>query len=576
MSDINFPKNPVDGQLYVYENVPYFWNESEQIWFSNGGDGPVGPPGGIGPPGPPGKDGDKGDPFTYDDFTGAQLDALTGPQGEQGEDGEQGDPFLYSDFTPQQLANLKGEKGEKGDRGLTGDDGDQGDPFTYDDFTQDQLDDLTGPPGKQGDDGNDGDPFTYDMFTQDQLDDLKGEKGDKGDKGDDGEQGTGIQIVGTLDSGEEPNNVKPKYDSLLEPAGNALIDPDDGFLWVSDGTDWVNIGSIQGPPGKDGDKGDDFTYDDFTQAQLDALKGEKGDDGDDFTYDDFTQDQLDALKGDPGEDGKDFTYDDFTPTQLDGLKGEKGDKGDPFIYDDFTPTQLETLKGEKGDDGDDGKDFTYDDFTNEQLESLKGEKGDDFTYDDFTEEQLEGLTGPQGEKGDDFTYDDFTEDQLNDLQGPQGQPGADGKPGNDAVTTLNVDEFIGDGKTKEFTLTAVPETKNNAQIYISGVYQEKSSFIINGLDLTLSEAPPDGETVEVVVAYVNPSVDGGLKGGGSLFKGNNGTVGDASGINDIFRVNAQTLTTNVTIDTDQNASAAGPLAIADAVVLAVRGNLTVV
>ena len=64
--------------------------------------------------------------------------------------------------------------------------------------------------------------------------------------------------------------------------------------------------------------------------------------------------------------------------------------------------------------------------------------------------------------------------------------------------------------------------------------------------------------------------------GGSLFKGNNGIVGDPSGIDDIFRVNAQTINTNVTIDTDQNASAAGPLAIADTVVLTVSGNLTVV
>lgn len=51
-----------------------------------------------------------------------------------------------------------------------------------------------------------------------------------------------------------------------------------------------------------GDKGDPFTYEDFTEEQLAALKGEKGDP---FTYDDFTEEQLAALKGEKGDDGAD-------------------------------------------------------------------------------------------------------------------------------------------------------------------------------------------------------------------------------------------------------------------------------
>lgn len=47
-----------------------------------------------------------------------------------------------------------------------------------------------------------------------------------------------------------------------------------------------------------GIKGDPFTYDDFTEEQLAALKGEKGDP---FTYDDFTEEQLAALKGTDGK-----------------------------------------------------------------------------------------------------------------------------------------------------------------------------------------------------------------------------------------------------------------------------------
>ena len=121
----------------------------------------------------------------------------------------------------------------------------------------------------------------------------------------------------------------------------------------------------------------------------------------------YTKESLEgagALKGDKGDP---FTYDDFTSEQLEALK-VKGDKGDPFTYSDFTPEQLAALKGEKGDA------FTFADFTPEELLLLKGEKGDSFTYNDFTQEQLDSLKGPA------FTYDDFTQEQLDSLKGPKG------------------------------------------------------------------------------------------------------------------------------------------------------------
>ena len=124
-----------------------------------------------------------------------------------------------------------------------------------------------------------------------------------------------------------------------------------------------------------------------------------------------------------GEKGEPFTYDDFTPEQLRKLKGKA------FTYDDFTPEQLAKLKGEKGEP------FRYEDFTEEQLAELKGEKGDSITISD-TQEDEEGNTlitfsddsqvkiyrGKQGEKGEAFTYDDFTEEQLIKLKGEKGDP----------------------------------------------------------------------------------------------------------------------------------------------------------
>lgn len=90
-----------------------------------------------------------------------------------------------------------------------------------------------------------------------------------------------------------------------------------------EGNCWIMIA-------KRGDRGAAFTYADFTEAQLEALKGRP------FTYADFTQEQLEALRG------RAFTYDDFTEAQLEALRGRA------FTYEDFTAEQLEALRGPAG------------------------------------------------------------------------------------------------------------------------------------------------------------------------------------------------------------------------------------
>ena len=119
----------------------------------------------------------------------------------------------------------------------------------------------------------------------------------------------------------------------------------------------------QGEQGPQGGKGDPFTYDDFTQEQINTLKGEKGDP---FTYNDFTPEQLAALKGEPG----------YTP--------QKG-----IDYNDGISI---THKWE-------GAILTITSASGTSSANLKGEKGDSFTYEDFTEEQLKDLIGPQGDTG---------------------------------------------------------------------------------------------------------------------------------------------------------------------------------
>ena len=64
----------------------------------------------------------------------------------------------------------------------------------------------------------------------------------------------------------------------------------------------------------------------------------------------------------------------------------------------------------------------------------------------------------------------------------------------------------------------------------------------------------------------------GTSTGGGLFKGDNGEIGSSPA--DIFRINNKTLTQNVTIDADENASCTGDLTLS--ATLTVNGTLVII
>ena len=309
-----------------------------------GDTGPAGPQGAKGDTGARGPKGDtgargekgeKGAAFTYADFTAAQLAALKGEKGDKGAQGEQGpagpkgetgaqgptgpkgdtgapgDSYtvkgLYATLAALQAAHptgsagdawfvgtadsntvyqwdvdkaawvnvgaLKGPKGDTGPAGAKGDTGAQGPQGDTGPQGPQGETGPQGPAGPKGDPGEKGAAFTYSDFTATQLAALKGEKGDTGPAG----------AVGAPGAKGDTGPQGPKGDT--GPVGA------DGAPGAKGDT------GAQGPKGDPGEKGDAFTYADFTAAQLAALKGEKGDKGD-------TGPQGEpGAKGDTGETG---------------------------------------------------------------------------------------------------------------------------------------------------------------------------------------------------------------------------------------------------------------------------------
>lgn len=114
----------------------------------------------------------------------------------------------------------------------------------------------------------------------------------------------------------------------------------------------------------------------------------------------------------------------------------------------------------------------------------------------------------------------------------------------------------------EYTITGVHT--HNANIVIG----TSAGFIANGVMGTNSQIlTSNGTTVYWADA---PS------SGGGFYKGNNGAVGNTNNINNIFRINANTITSNITFVAGENAVAAGPITVNTSVTLTVETGARVV
>ncbi len=172
-----------------------------------------------------------------------------------------------------------------------------------------------------------------------------------------------------------PGNL-PTGDYILEIICNGYVFPSDNSVIISivEGFEQFDNGEVA----------------ELIQTNVPKLIGEAVEDA----VENFDYERLKGDKGDPGEKGEPFTYDDFTPEQLNGLKGDGSKVTDVTTLENGNvqvtfndSTTVEIPKGDKGDS------FTYDDFTESQLQALKGPKGDTGVVDwsNITEEQKQTL-----------------------------------------------------------------------------------------------------------------------------------------------------------------------------------------
>ena len=235
------------------------------------------------------------------------------------------------------------------------------------------------------------------------------------------------------------------------------------------GKDGLNGGP--GPKGEPGKDGKPFTYDMFTQEQLEHLKGPRGEQGPpgppgtganvDLSPYTTKQDaenlylkKVDirnylTMLGDPKYALKTELSDYLSKTDATNNYAQKGWATQTFAYKndlgtfikkneiaqyaltpgDASSRYVNKLEGQSFAQKSELTDYVKKTEINQYTSSTQGPpgpKGEPFKYSDFTQDQLNALKGPKGDKGEPFKYSDFTPEQLLALKGPKGDPGSGG------------------------------------------------------------------------------------------------------------------------------------------------------
>lgn len=258
-----------------------------------------------------------------------------------------GELWIYGSSGWEDAGPLQGPQGETGETGATGEQGPAGASVElritethvqwkltggeWDDLVA--LEDLKGDPGENGAEGPQGDPGENielqltethiqwragEAGTWQNLVALADIEGPQGPQGEQGEPGQGLTILGTLDSSGD----LPVSGSL----GDGYIIS--GELWVWTGTEWEDVGVIQGPAGTDGRT--------ILSGSVDPTTEGEGEDGD--FYINTTSWQIFGPKDTTWPAGVDLIG-------ADGVDGTDGADGRTILSGAVDPT----TEGEDGD-----------------------------------------------------------------------------------------------------------------------------------------------------------------------------------------------------------------------------------
>ena len=141
--------------------------------------------------------------------------------------------------------------------------------------------------------------------------------------------------------------------------------------------------------------------------------------------------------------------------------------------------------------------------------------------------------------------------------------GNDPSPAFESLPTRQ--EFSGDGSTTTFTLNQTVSSEQEIVVSVDGVVQEPTGAytVPDGTTLTFSAAPSSNSGNNIFVMFFGRTL--GTVTPASENKGNFKNGG-------MFRTNAQTLSTNITILATENAQVTGPLTVASGVTLTVESG----
>lgn len=151
-------------------------------------------------------------------------------------------------------------------------------------------------------------------------------------------------IMNDLDEVIEGDPQYPLVDEILDRL--KVVDP--SKFATNESVD-EKIATIELTPGPKGDKGDPFTYNDFTAEQLAALVGPQGPAGEKGDKGDIGEQGPQGPKGDKGDTGE------AGPKGDTGERGPQGEIGPQGPQGEQGPAGADGVKGDKGDKGDPGE-----------------------------------------------------------------------------------------------------------------------------------------------------------------------------------------------------------------------------